>query len=103
MGAHFLLDIHDGIELRELVGNFPGRIIATHLQARQSIYDTELRGTIGLVFGNEGAGLSRVVLNAAKEIVAIPMPGKTESLNIAAAAAVCLFERVRQGTIPTRE
>ena len=103
MGAHFLLDIHDGIELRELVGNFPGRIIATHLQARQSIYDTELRGTIGLVFGNEGAGLSRVVLDAAKEIVAIPMPGKTESLNIAAAAAVCLFERVRQGTIRTRE
>ncbi len=103
MGAHFLLDIHDGIELRELLGNFPGRIIATHLHARQSIYDADLTGTIGLVFGNEGAGLSRAVLDAAKEIVAIPMPGATESLNIAAAAAVCLFERVRQGTIRTRE
>ena len=103
MGAHFLLDIHDGVELRELLGKFPGRIIATHLHAQQSIYDTDLRGTIGLVFGNEGAGLSRAVLDAAKEIVAIPMPGATESLNIAAAAAVCLFERVRQGTIRTRE
>ena len=103
MGAHFLLDIYDGVELRELLGNYPGRIIATHLHAQQSIYDTDLRGTIGLVFGNEGAGLSRAVLDAAKEIVAIPMPGATESLNIAAAAAVCLFERVRQGTIGIRE
>ena len=103
MGAHFLLDIHDGVEIRELVGRFPGRIVATHLHARQSLYDTDLTGTIGLVFGNEGAGLSRAVLDAAKEIVAIPMPGATESLNIAAAAAVCLVERVRQGTIRTRE
>lgn len=103
MGAHFLLDIYDGVELRDLVGNFPGRIIATHLHAKQSIYDTDLSGTIGLVFGNEGAGLSRAVLDAAKEIVTIPMPGATESLNITAAAAVCLFERVRQGTIRIRK
>ena len=103
MGAHFLLDIYDGVDLGELAHGFSGRIIATHLNARQSIYDTDLCGNIGLVFGNEGAGLSRTVLDAAKEIVTIPMPGATESLNIAAAAAVCLFERVRQGTIRTRE
>ncbi len=103
MGAHFLLDIYDGVDLGELARSFSGRIIATHLNARQSIYDTNLCGNIGLVFGNEGAGLSRAVLDAAKEIVTIPMPGATESLNIAAAAAVCLFERVRQGTIRTRE
>lgn len=103
MGAHFLLDIHDGVELRELLGGFPGRIIATHLHAPQSIFHTDLQGSIGLVFGNEGAGLSRAVLDAAKEVVTIPMPGGTESLNIAAAAAICLFERVRQGTIRTRE
>jgi TrmH family RNA methyltransferase len=103
MGAHFLLDIYDGVELRELVSSFPGRIIATHLHAKQSIYDTDLCGTIGLVFGNEGAGLSRAVLDAANEIVTIPMPGATESLNITAAAAVCLFERVRQGTIRIRK
>jgi TrmH family RNA methyltransferase len=103
MGAHALLDIHDGIDLGMLAQCYPGRIIATHLHAQQSIYDTELCGTIGLVFGNEGAGLSRALLDAVKEIVTIPMPGGTESLNIAAAAAICLFERVRQGTISTRE
>lgn len=103
MGAHALLDIHDGIDPGELAQRHPGRIIATHLHAQQSIFDTDLQGSIGLVFGNEGAGLSRAVLDAATEIVAIPMPGATESLNIAAAAAICLFERVRQGTIRTRE
>lgn len=102
MGAHALLEIYDGIDLGELARGYPGRIIATHLHAQQSIYDTDLGGTIGLVFGNEGAGLSRAVLDTAREIVTIPMPGATESLNIAAAAAVCLFERVRQGTIRTR-
>ncbi len=75
MGAHFLLDIYDGVDLGALAGSFRGRIIATHLNARQSIYDTDLCGNIGLVFGNEGAGLSRTVLDAAKEIVTIPMPG----------------------------
>ncbi|MCL4791666.1 MAG: RNA methyltransferase [Gammaproteobacteria bacterium] len=99
MGAHFLLDIHDGIDLGELIQRFPGRIIATQLHAQQSIYAADLTGTVGLVFGNEGAGLSRAVLDAARETVTIPMPGSTESLNIAAAVAVCLFERVRQGTI----
>jgi TrmH family RNA methyltransferase len=103
MGAHFLLDIYDSVDLGALAGSFPGRIVATHLHGRQSLYDTDLGGTIGLVFGNEGAGLSRPLLDAAKEIVTIPMPGGTESLNIAAAAAVCLFERVRQGTIRARE
>jgi TrmH family RNA methyltransferase len=48
------------------------------------------------VFGNEGAGLSAGLLAAADSVVSIPMPGKSESLNVAAAAAVCLFERVRQ-------
>jgi TrmH family RNA methyltransferase len=48
------------------------------------------------MFGNEGAGLSEILNKAANEKVTIPMPGKTESLNVAAAAAVCFFERVRQ-------
>ena len=49
-----------------------------------------------MVFGNEGAGVSTELAALAHETVAIPMPGKIESLNVAAAAAICLFERVRQ-------
>ena len=55
-----------------------------------------LEGDVAFVFGNEGAGLSPDLMAAAHEVVAIPMPGPVDSMNIAAAAAVCLFERVRQ-------
>jgi TrmH family RNA methyltransferase len=60
------------------------------------VFNTDLKGKIGFMFGNEGAGLSAALLAAAHSVMAIPMPGKGESLNVAAAAAVCLFERVRQ-------
>lgn len=96
MGAHFHLECFAGVDLGGFAAAFPGRLIATHLAARQSVFATDLTGHIGLIFGNEGAGLSRAVLDAVDCVVAIPMPGQTESLNIAAAAAVCLFERVRQ-------
>ena len=60
------------------------------------VYKADLRGHVGLLFGNEGAGLSEALVRAAHQTVCIPMPGAAESLNVAAAAAVCLFERVRQ-------
>jgi TrmH family RNA methyltransferase len=50
---------------------------------------------MGFAFGNEGAGLSQALLAEARPF-SIPMPGRVESLNVATAAAVCLFERVRQ-------
>lgn len=96
MGAHFHLECFAGTDLAGFAATFKGQLIATHHHARQSVFDVDLRGNIGLIFGNEGAGLSRALLDAASCVVAIPMPGQTESLNIAAAAAVCLFERVRQ-------
>jgi len=96
MGAHFHLECFAGMDLGGFAAAFPGRLIATHLAARQSVFATDLTGHVGLIFGNEGAGLSRAILDAVDCVVAIPMPGQTESLNIAAAAAVCLFERVRQ-------
>jgi len=48
------------------------------------------------MIGNEGAGLSAGLLNLATQTMAIPMPGRIESLNAAAATAICLFEAVRQ-------
>jgi RNA methyltransferase, TrmH family len=51
---------------------------------------------LAVVIGNEGAGLSAVLRNEADALITIPMPGGAESLNAAAAAAVVLFECVRQ-------
>ena len=98
MGAHFQLRIHEQSDLAEVARGFNGKVVATTLQAKTSLYQTRLSGPVAFVFGNEGAGLSEAVLQAASEQVSIPMPGGTESLNAAAAAAVCFFERVRQNT-----
>ena len=96
MGAHFFLECFAGVDLCGFAKTFPGRLIATHPQARQTVFQADLTGPLGLIFGNEGTGLSRALLDTVSTVVAIPMPGGTESLNLAAAAAVCLFERVRQ-------
>ena len=96
MGAHFMLAIHENADLASFMHKFQGRVIAATQRASQSIFDTDLTGNVGLLFGNEGSGLSSTLLAAAKIAACIPMLGKTESLNAAAAAAICLFERVRQ-------
>jgi TrmH family RNA methyltransferase len=96
MGAHFLLRLHEGVDLLAAARAYEGRIIATSQRAPRTLYKEDLRGDVALVLGNEGGGISDDLLAAAHAVVAIPMPGKTESLNVAAAAAVCLFERVRQ-------
>jgi TrmH family RNA methyltransferase len=96
MGAHFSLDIFDNTDLAAAVSRLSGRLICTSGVARGSLYQADLRGPLAWVFGNEGSGVSPGLSATAAEQVRIPMPGKTESLNVAAAAAICLFEQVRQ-------
>lgn len=96
MGAHFALDIRTDAELGDVLAGFAGPSLVTSLQASASLYATDLRGRCAFVFGNEGAGVSAALLAAASHPVRIPMPGEAESLNVAAAVAVCLFEQVRQ-------
>ncbi len=96
MGAHFGVGIYERVDLLELARTFPGRVLATQMHATQSVFSCNLTGKIALVLGNEGAGLSDALLACAHETLSIPMSTATESLNVAAAAAICLFERVRQ-------
>jgi RNA methyltransferase, TrmH family len=96
MGAHFRLDLHEASGLVECARRFHGTVIATAGDADTSIFEADLTGDVALLFGNEGAGLTPAVRACAAATVRIPMPGVAESLNVAAAAAVCLFERVRQ-------
>ena len=96
MGAHFSLDIFDNVDLAAILPRLSGRLICASGHARKSLYQADLRGALAWVFGNEGAGVSAALSAAATEQVRIPMPGKTESLNVAAAAAICLFEQLRQ-------
>jgi RNA methyltransferase, TrmH family len=96
MGAHFLVRIHEQSDLAEVARTFSGKVIATSLKAKNSLYQTRLTGPVAFIFGNEGMGLSDALLQATSDQIVIPMSGATESLNAAAAAAVCFFERVRQ-------
>ena len=96
MGAHFSLQLYEGVDLVAAARGYQGRVIATSQRARATIFEIALGGDVALVFGNEGCGISPGLRGAAHAAVAIPMPGRSESLNVAAAAAICLFERVRQ-------
>lgn len=96
MGGHFALQIHEAADLFKIAHEFTGKILAASLQANKSVYDCNLRGKLAFAIGNEGAGLSQALLDAVQEQFIIPMHGKVESLNAAAATAVCLFEAVRQ-------
>ena len=96
MGAHFSIRVHADSELADLVRNFHGNAIALSLDADISLFDLDLKGRVGFVIGNEGAGISREILSVAGIRARIPMPGRIESLNAAQAASVCFFERVRQ-------
>jgi RNA methyltransferase, TrmH family len=98
MGAHFFLAIFEGVDLAEIARSFGGRVIATAPRAAASLYDIDLKGDVAWLFGNEGAGLSAQAKGVATTEVRIPMPGQAESLNVAAAAAICLFEQIRQRT-----
>jgi TrmH family RNA methyltransferase len=96
MGAHFYLSIHESSDLVAAARNFPGQVVATILGAEKTLFSLDMTGPTAFVIGNEGAGISEGLLEAADSRVMIPMPGAAESLNAAAAAAICFFERVRQ-------
>lgn len=95
-GAQFELAIHESCDLEAFLTGYQGTSIVTRLDAAKSLYETPLDGPLAWVFGAEGRGVSPPLAAAATTGVFIPMPGRVESLNVAAAAAICLFEAVRR-------
>ena len=96
MGGHFVLNLHERQDLPGVANAFSGMLLAATLQAKHNLYDCDLRGNVAFLIGNEGAGLSAGLLKHVTQTMAIPMPGNVESLNAAAATAICMFEAVRQ-------
>lgn len=100
MGTVFQLPI---IETKNLVGSLQElrehgmRCIAAHPHTEKKLlYQTSFQADTCIVFGAEGNGISPAVLAACDEAVAIPMPPSVDSLNVASAAAVFLYEASRQ-------
>ncbi len=72
------------------------RIVAASEKVDKLIYDADLKGPVAIVMGSEGKGISSAMLELADEKVAIPMSGNIGSLNVSIAAAVVMYEAVRQ-------
>lgn len=72
------------------------RIASAHPRDSGIIWESDIADRIALVIGNEGNGLSDIMLDLCDIRVMIPMPGKAESLNAAAAASMLIYESMRQ-------
>lgn len=96
MGAHFVLEIAEDVDLAMLIKQASVPIYATQPDALKTIYTTDLRAPSAWLFGHEGQGVSEQLLALATERLSIPQTTQVESLNVAASVAICLFEQRRQ-------
>ena len=71
-------------------------IYGLDMEGKENIYNTKLDGAIGMVVGNEGEGISRLVKENCDILMKIPMTGKINSLNASVSAAITIYEVVRQ-------
>ena len=71
-------------------------VFGTAAEGNTTLYDADLKGPAAIVIGSEGDGMTRLVREGCDFLVSIPMKGKISSLNASAAAAILLYEAVRQ-------
>lgn len=95
-GAHFALSIFENIDLASYLATIDLNVCSTSLDQASDLYKTDLMPNTAWIFGNEGQGVSADLLKICSTKVRIPQSDQVESLNVAAAAAVCLFEQLRQ-------
>jgi TrmH family RNA methyltransferase len=97
MGAHFVLDLHEQIPPQVVREAFVGEVLAADSSDGEDLFAAEWGASATLwLFGAEGPGLGAEALLAANRRLRIPIDNRVESLNVGAAAAVCLFEQKRR-------
>lgn len=97
-GAHFVLKIHEGQDLPALRQRLDIPLLVTALDNATSLYDADLPREAAWIFGNEGQGVAASLIACADLRLRIPQDAAVESLNVAIAAGVCLFEQRRRFT-----
>lgn len=95
MGAHFALHLVEGVGPEHLDA-LAVPLVATSSHAERTLADGPLPSPCAWVLGHEGQGVDAALLARCAETRRIPQPGGEESLNVAAAAAICLYESLRQ-------
>jgi len=99
MGSIFYVPIHYDDENYTLVKQLKRegfKTVVTALDANKNFFEQDIRGKVLLTVGNEGNGVSDEIVELADIKVKIPMPGNAESLNVAIATSVIMYEKVRQ-------
>lgn len=95
-GIQFGLNIYRNIDLIDFVNKYNKQLIITTPYATKSIYDFNFTSHTAFIFGNESIGVTRALSHIVNSHVKIPMVEGVESINVAMAATVCLFEMYRQ-------
>ena len=95
MGAHFGLHLVEGLAAEALEA-LTVPLLATSSHAAQAIHAVRLPWPCAWVLGHEGQGVAAALQARCAQVLSIPQPGGEESLNVAAAAAVCFYESARQ-------
>lgn len=89
-GAHFRVRLREQADLGQVLRAYRGTSLATVVADGIPLYDMSLSGNIAWIFGSEGQGVSADLAALASQRVTIPMAAEIESINVAAAAAICL-------------
>lgn len=101
VGEWFRVPLAPEQNLFELVKQYQevgGQVVATTSQASKSYWETDFTRPTLILLGNEGAGLSEELIASADELVSIPLANGVESLNVAVATALLLYEAKRQSS-----
>ena len=99
MGSLFHVPVLSGVAEQEFIDNAKKagyQLLVTALDGADNLYQADLKGRLAFVMGNEAGGVSASLLQQADKRVFIPMRGKAESLNVAMAAGIVMFEAMRR-------
>lgn len=96
-GAIFGLNVFNNCDVQHLIKILDIPLIVTELDSTaKNLYEFKIPNPVAWAFGNEGSGVSKILSDYANHKVFIPQDTAIESLNVASAAAICLFEQRRQ-------
>ena len=95
MGAQFSLQIYEGLSVDDILSSVQVPLLATSSHTDTLIYQQDLTAPVAWVLGHEGQGVCDALMQSATPI-ALPQPNGQESLNVAIAGALCLYETLRQ-------
>ena len=98
MGAVFNVNIiqTSSAEFIDWAKGWKGEIIGTELPASKDYRKAKWQQPLILLMGNEQAGLTEELCKAATQLIRLPMLGRSDSLNLAVATGICLYEAIRE-------